>query len=55
MGLEKEDAHASLRLSLGRFTTKEEIEITIHLLKKEIVFLRKQSPIWQLYEKGMIK
>jgi cysteine desulfurase len=55
MGLEKEDAHASLRLSLGRFTTKEEIEITIHLLKKEIALLRKQSPIWQLYEKGMIK
>ncbi len=55
MGLEKEDAHASLRLSLGRFTTKEEIETTIQLLKKEIAFLRSQSPLWKLYEKGMIK
>ncbi len=55
MGLEKDDAHASLRLSLGRFTTKEEIEITIRLLRKEITVLRKQSPIWELYEKGMIK
>jgi cysteine desulfurase len=55
MGLEKDDAHASLRLSLGRFTTKEEIETTIRLLRKEITVLRKQSPIWELYEKGMIK
>lgn len=55
MGLEKDDAHASIRLSLGRFTTKEEIETTVQLLKKEIAVLRKQSPIWQLYEKGMIK
>lgn len=55
MGLEKDDAHASLRLSLGRFTTKEEIETSIQLLKKEIALLRKQSPVWELYEKGMIK
>lgn len=55
MGLDKDDAHASLRLSLGRFTTKEEIATTIQLLKKEIAYLRKQSPIWELYEKGMIK
>lgn len=55
MGLDKDDAHATLRLSLGRFTTKDEIATTIQLLKKEIVFLRKQSPIWELYEKGMIK
>lgn len=55
MGLDKDDAHASLRLSLGRFTTKEEIETTIQLFKKEIIHLRKQSPIWELYEKGMIK
>jgi cysteine desulfurase len=54
MGIAKEDAHASLRLSLGRFTTKEEIETTIKLLNNEIALLRKQSPIWQLYEKGMI-
>lgn len=54
MGLEKDDAHASLRLSLGRFTTMEEIETSIYLLKKEITHLRKQSPIWELYEKGMI-
>lgn len=55
MGIEKEDAHGSLRLSLGRFTTAKEIETTICLLKKEIEFLRKQSPVWELYEKGMIK
>jgi cysteine desulfurase len=55
MGLDKDDAHASLRLSLGRFTTKEEIATTIQLFKKEIAYLRKQSPIWELYEKGMIK
>lgn len=55
MGLEKEDAHSTLRLSLGRFTTKDEITTTIQLIKKEVTLLRKQSPIWELYEKGMIK
>ncbi len=54
MGLDKDDAHASLRFSLGRFTTETEIDTTIQSITKKIIDLRTQSPVWRLYENGMI-
>lgn len=54
MGLAKDDAHAAIRLSLGRFTRKEEIDLVITLLKESIATLRAQSPIWMLYKKGLL-
>jgi len=44
LGLPPQEAHGSLRISLGRYTTKEEIDKTIFALKKNIEKLRKISP-----------
>lgn len=54
MGIENDLAHAALRLSLGRFTTKDEISQTVALLKISIEKLRAESPIWMLYKKGLL-
>lgn len=43
LGLKHEQAHGSLRLALGKYTTKKEIDYTINILKKEIIRLRKIS------------
>lgn len=54
MGLEKEDAHASLRFSLGRFTTAEEIDTAAQLIMQKVTELRNESPVWALYKQGII-
>src|SRR5690606_33986751 len=54
MGLSKEDAHASLRFSLGRFNTEEEIDQAIALVSKKVKELREESPAWQLFKSGLI-
>jgi len=55
LGLNKDDAKSSLRLSLGRFNNKEEVEIVIESIKKSVSKLRDESPAWQLYKRGSIK
>ena len=47
LGLSEELAHSSLRFSLGRFTTGEEIEYAIELVRKSITRLRDLSPQWR--------
>jgi len=54
MGLSRDDAHASLRFSLGRFNTREEIDRTIKLVSKKVQELREESPAWQLFKSGLI-
>lgn len=54
MGLDKEDAHSSLRFSLGRFNTEAEIDLTVDMLNQKIKKLRAESPVWELYKKGII-
>lgn len=54
MGLSRDDAHASLRFSLGRFNTKEEIDQSIKLVSQKVKDLRKESPAWQLFKGGLI-
>src|SRR5690606_27944060 len=55
MGLDKDDARASLRLSLGRFNTREEIDRAIDQLTEKVKALRQESPAWQLFKKDLIK
>ncbi len=55
MGLSKDDAHASLRFSLGRFNTKEEIDQAITLVSQKVKELRSESPTWQLFKSGLIE
>ena len=47
LGLDDEMAHSSLRFSLGRFTTDEEIEFTIKKVSDSVKKLRQLSPLWE--------
>lgn len=54
MALSKEEAYATLRISLGRFTTSEEIFETIIILTECVDRLRAQSPTWKLFKMGLL-
>ena len=41
------------RLSLGRFTTEEEIDYTINLVRNSIGRLRDLSPLWEMFKQGV--
>lgn len=49
MGLPDELAHSSLRFSLGRFTTEEEIDYTIEQISAAVQRLREMNPIWEMH------
>lgn len=53
IGLNNELAHSSIRFSIGKFTTEEEIEYTIKLIHKSIKKLRNLSPLWEMYKDGI--
>ncbi|WWO98794.1 MAG: IscS subfamily cysteine desulfurase [Candidatus Dasytiphilus stammeri] len=52
LGINDELAHSSIRFSLGRFTTQEEIDYTITLVCRSIDRLRELSPLWEMYKQG---
>ena len=53
LGRSDELAHSSIRFTLGRFTTEEEIDYTIDLLKRKIDKLRELSPLWEMFKEGI--
>ncbi|MCK9283798.1 MAG: IscS subfamily cysteine desulfurase [Rhodocyclaceae bacterium] len=53
LGRSDELAHSSIRFSLGRFTTAEEIEYTIAHLHEKLSKLRDLSPLWEMYKDGV--
>lgn len=53
LGLNDELAHSSIRFSIGRFTTEEEIDYTVDLLHKQIGRLREMSPLWEMVQEGI--
>src|SRR5574343_510214 len=53
LGLSDELAHWSIRFSIGRFTTEEEIDFTVDLLHKQIGRLRELSPLWEMVQEGV--
>ncbi|MDI9335987.1 MAG: IscS subfamily cysteine desulfurase [Gammaproteobacteria bacterium] len=53
LGLPDELAHSSLRLSLGRFTTDEEIDWAIEVIGNTVERLRAMSPLWEMYQNGV--
>jgi len=53
LGRSDELAHSSIRFSIGRTTTEEEIDYTVALLKAKIGKLRELSPLWEMYQDGI--
>ena len=53
LGMNDELAHSSIRFSLGRFTTQEEIDYAIALVRKSIGRLRDLSPLWDMFKQGV--
>jgi len=53
LGRSDELAHSSIRFTLGRFTTEEEIDFTIKLLHEKIGKLRELSPMWEMHLEGI--
>ena len=53
LGRNDELAHSSIRFTVGRFTTEEEIDYTIELLKAKIAKLRELSPLWEMHQEGI--
>src|SRR5471030_2346003 len=53
LGRSDELAHSSLRMTIGRFTTEEEIDYVVTTLKTQVAKLRDLSPLWDMYKEGV--
>ncbi|MFY8116223.1 MAG: IscS subfamily cysteine desulfurase [Roseateles sp.] len=53
LGRSDELAHSSLRMTIGRFTTEEEIDYAVTVLKDRVAKLRELSPLWDMYKDGI--
>jgi cysteine desulfurase len=53
LGRSDELAHSSIRFTLGRFTTQEEVDYTVDHLKTKVAKLRDLSPLWEMHKEGI--
>ena len=53
LGRKDELAHSSIRFSIGRFTTEEEVDYTVSILDQAVSRLRELSPLWEMYLDGV--
>jgi cysteine desulfurase len=53
LGRSDELAHSSIRFTLGRFTTEQEIDYAIDLIKRKVAKLRELSPLWEMHKEGI--
>lgn len=53
LGVDDELAHTSIRFGFGRFTTDEEIDYAINLIKEKVNRLREMSPLWEMMQDGI--
>ena len=53
LGSSDELAHSSIRFTLGRFTTEEEIDFAVKLLTEKVAKLRELSPLWEMHQQGI--
>jgi cysteine desulfurase len=53
LGRSDELAHSSLRMTIGRFTTPEDIDAAASMLRERVAKLRELSPLWEMYQDGV--
>jgi len=53
LGRNDELAHSSIRFTIGRFTTPQEIDYTVRLVREKVAKLRAMSPLWEMYQEGV--
>src|SRR3970282_1895974 len=53
LGRSDELAHSSIRFTLGRFTSEDEVDYTIDHLKAKVAKLRELSPLWEMHQEGI--
>ncbi len=53
LGRSDELAHSSIRFTLGKYTTEQEVDYAVHLLKTKVAKLRELSPLWEMYKDGV--
>ena len=53
LGLSDEVAHSSLRITFGRFTTEQDIDTAIAVIKTHVAKLRELSPLWDMHKDGI--
>ena len=53
LGRSDELAHSSIRITLGRFTTEEEVDYAADLIKRKVAKLRELSPLWEMHKEGI--
>ncbi len=53
LGVGNDLAHSSIRITMGRFTTEEEVDYTIQSLERTVERLRSMSPLWEMYKNGV--
>lgn len=53
LGRSDELAHSSIRFTIGRFTTEEEVDFAVALLKNKVGKLREMSPLWEMVKEGI--
>jgi cysteine desulfurase len=53
LGRSDELAHSSLRMTIGRWTTEQEVDFAIQTIKENVAKLRELSPLWEMYQDGI--
>jgi cysteine desulfurase len=53
LGRSDELAHSSIRFTLGKFTTEEEVDYAVNLVRTKVAKLRELSPLWEMYKEGV--
>jgi len=53
LGRSDELAHSSLRMTIGRWTTEEEIDYAVQSIKENVARLRELSPLWEMFKDGV--
>lgn len=53
LGRSDELAHSSIRFSVGRFTTEEEVDFAVQTIQSKLAKLREMSPLWEMVQEGI--